>query len=304
VNTTTHTAPVAQPDEQPAILSKQVADWRKEVARLQDLIAHATGAPVVQIDLDSLAQQVQRAYMAGVRFVAFLSPAKILDLIALARAGQQVGQQAGDAAGDSNSVEFDGIKTGDVETEMADRLRRIALNRGPGRIEVAAKTLNDVASECDRFYNGMMAWKESAQKKDARLIEQNTTIADLRAQLASERAAKEYEQRHAVESEKALAQVQAQLASARQDAELWSKESPTEQGEYWHWNGEEDTAPYIYHILWSGTAKKCFVSIGQYGITEASFCDEFGGWWKRIPQPAIPSEAARTQHTNTTATGE
>jgi len=41
-------------------------------------------------------------------------------------------------------------------------------------------------------------------------------IADLRAQLASERQAKEYEQRHAVESEAALAQVQAELVAARQ----------------------------------------------------------------------------------------
>lgn len=83
----------------------------------------------------------------------------------------------------------------------------------------------------------------------------------------------------------------------------WSKEPPTEQGEYWHWNGEDDIAPYIYHIMWSGTAKKCFVSIGQYGITEASFCDEFGGWWKKIPQPAIPGDAAMAA-TNATKEGQ
>jgi hypothetical protein len=47
-------------------------------------------------------------------------------------------------------------------------------------------------------------------------IELEQTAADLRAQLASAHQAKEYEQRHAAESEKALAQVQAQLARYKQ----------------------------------------------------------------------------------------
>jgi len=54
----------------------------------------------------------------------------------------------------------------DVETEMADRLRRIIANHPGGTIQVATKTLAAAADECDRFYNGMMAWKQTARKKD------------------------------------------------------------------------------------------------------------------------------------------
>jgi hypothetical protein len=78
-------------------------------------------------------------------------------------------------------------------------------------------------------------------------------------------------------------------AADAKDAARWTKTPPTEQADYWNWDGDPDHAPMVYHVLWSGTAKKCFVSIGQYGIENAIWCDEFGGWWLKIEQPTTPS---------------
>ena len=41
-------------------------------------------------------------------------------------------------------------------------------------------------------------------------------------------------------------------------------------------------------VLYSGTAQKCFVSIGQLGLTEAVFCEKYGGFWQPMTIPAIP----------------
>ena len=78
-------------------------------------------------------------------------------------------------------------------------------------------------------------------------------------------------------------------AALAKDTERWTKTPPCEQADYWNWDGDPDHAPMIYHVLWSGTAKKCFVSAGQYGIDEAIWCDNFSGWWLKIEQPSIPS---------------
>lgn len=58
-----------------------------------------------------------------------------------------------------------------VETEMAERLRRIVVNIGEGPITVTSKLLTQAADECDRFYNGMMNWKATAQAKDRTIVE-------------------------------------------------------------------------------------------------------------------------------------
>jgi len=68
-------------------------------------------------------------------------------------------------------------------------------------------------------------------------------------------------------------------------SEEWMKEAPIEQGWYWHWSGYGDDAPFILSIMWSGTTNSCFVSIGNPGIEYATDCDEYGGWWMRIPEP-------------------
>jgi hypothetical protein len=79
---TTTTAAPPLDTEHAALLSKQVASWRAEIARLQDLIAHATGSTTAAqlLDLDSIEAKVR----SGVALWRF----ELLDLIAQARAAQ------------------------------------------------------------------------------------------------------------------------------------------------------------------------------------------------------------------------
>jgi len=72
----------------------------------------------------------------------------------------------------------------------------------------------------------------------------------------------------------------------------WSKSPPIEQGTYWHWNGHPDASPVPLFVLYSGFNRKCFVSMGQLGITQAVNCDVYGGWWSRIVTPKPPKEGA------------
>ncbi|MBQ5963187.1 Lar family restriction alleviation protein [Massilia sp. ZL223] len=58
-----------------------------------------------------------------------------------------------------------------VETEMAERLRRIVACHGDKAVGVHTNLLTQAADECDRFYNGMMAWKRTAQAKDREFAE-------------------------------------------------------------------------------------------------------------------------------------
>jgi len=72
----------------------------------------------------------------------------------------------------------------------------------------------------------------------------------------------------------------------------WTQTPPTEQGTYWHWNGDEDCAPVPMFVLWSGTESKCFVSAGQLGIKHAVMCEDYGGWWLKNQTPNIPREGS------------
>ncbi|CAB3733041.1 hypothetical protein LMG22037_05761 [Paraburkholderia phenoliruptrix] len=76
-------------------------------------------------------------------------------------------------------------------------------------------------------------------------------------------------------------------ASADVPAFAWTKEPPSEQGRYWHWNGDLDARPVPLSVLWSGSTKKCFVGIGQYGITTAIDCDVYGGYWQPVIEPKM-----------------
>lgn len=78
-------------------------------------------------------------------------------------------------------------------------------------------------------------------------------------------------------------------ATARQGVvpPQWSKEPPKAQGVYWHWSGDLDASPIPLSVLWSGSSNKCFVSAGQYGITEAIDCDQYGGYWQVAIEPAL-----------------
>ena len=82
---------------------------------------------------------------------------------------------------------------------------------------------------------------------------------------------------------------------ARGSAPTWTQNPPTEQGEYWHWNGDEDCAPLPMFVLWSGHSGKCFVSRGQLGIEHAIDCDQYGGWWMPLYAPPLPNTSAQTR---------
>lgn len=79
------------------------------------------------------------------------------------------------------------------------------------------------------------------------------------------------------------------LSVAQGSAPTWTQNPPTEQGRYWHWNGDEDCAPLPMFILWSGHTGKCFVSRGQLGIEHAIDCDQYGGWWMPLYAPPLPN---------------
>lgn len=74
----------------------------------------------------------------------------------------------------------------------------------------------------------------------------------------------------------------------------WSQTPPSQSGFYWHWNGDEDSAVLPLTVMYSGASGKCFVSIGQYGITEAVDCDQYGGWWAELKEPNAPTDESET----------
>lgn len=77
-------------------------------------------------------------------------------------------------------------------------------------------------------------------------------------------------------------------AKAETVVEAWTKEPPTESGEYWHWTGCPNSGPLPMFVSRSGSTGKCFVTRGQLGLTEAIDCDEYGGWWLAMKSPALP----------------
>lgn len=74
-------------------------------------------------------------------------------------------------------------------------------------------------------------------------------------------------------------------------SERWRKKPPVEPGWYWHWNGDNDCCPVPMSILFSDG--RPFITIGQLGITQPQWCDEYGGWWMRIREPATPCDRGR-----------
>jgi hypothetical protein len=72
------------------------------------------------------------------------------------------------------------------------------------------------------------------------------------------------------------------------DTSEWTADAPTEQAWYWHWNGDRGSRPFPLSVLWSGTAKKCFVSMNLTMSGQAEWCDECGGFWKRMHEPRLP----------------
>lgn len=68
----------------------------------------------------------------------------------------------------------------------------------------------------------------------------------------------------------------------------WTQDLPKHQALYWHWSGDEDDAPIPLNVHWSGTDNKTFVTAGQYGLTHAILCADYGGWWMPCPTPQPP----------------
>lgn len=79
--------------------------------------------------------------------------------------------------------------------------------------------------------------------------------------------------------------------------EPWSATLPNDQSYYWHWNGDEDCAPGVLFVMFSGTANKYFVC--HNFMTGAPFVEDVGGLWYAIEPPAItpastPADAPTT----------
>lgn len=72
----------------------------------------------------------------------------------------------------------------------------------------------------------------------------------------------------------------------------WTQAAPTEQGFYWHWCGDEDASPLPLFVMFSGTSKRCFISLGQFGIQGTPDCAEYGGWWLPIEIPPTPNSTS------------
>lgn len=63
-----------------------------------------------------------------------------------------------------------------IETDVAHQLRNAAdkMHIAPLAQSELILMLRLAADEADRFYNGMMAWKQTAQTKDAKLSQEMT----------------------------------------------------------------------------------------------------------------------------------
>jgi hypothetical protein len=57
---------------------------------------------------------------------------------------------------------------------------------------------------------------------------------------------------------------------------------------YWHWNGDEDSAPIPTSVFLGGAKREPFVTCGQLGLRHAIDCREYGGWWMPLIEPTTP----------------
>lgn len=71
----------------------------------------------------------------------------------------------------------------------------------------------------------------------------------------------------------------------QEQAKPWSATLPNDQGYFWHWNGDEDCAPVVLFVMYSGTADKYFVC--HNFMTGAPFVEDVGGFWYAIQPPSV-----------------
>jgi hypothetical protein len=89
-----------------------------------------------------------------------------------------------------------------AETGMSEILRKAA--GAPGRSASDFDLLHRAASECDRFYNGMMSWKANAQAKDRTIIDTRAALKMANDRLAALAAPVQAEQAQADISDKQI----------------------------------------------------------------------------------------------------
>lgn len=68
----------------------------------------------------------------------------------------------------------------------------------------------------------------------------------------------------------------------------WTQEPPAEQGPFWFWNGEEDSAPYLLQVMFSGCSGEYFVCIKDDCQARSVTNDAWRGWWKKVQEPKVP----------------
>lgn len=68
----------------------------------------------------------------------------------------------------------------------------------------------------------------------------------------------------------------------------WTRSLPTESGDYWWWNEDEDSRPIRVTIMWSGTTQSCFASMGQHGWSRHQDVEDMGGYWMVSEDPELP----------------
>lgn len=69
----------------------------------------------------------------------------------------------------------------------------------------------------------------------------------------------------------------------------WTQTPPTLTGTYWWWNGERGVSPCPLFVAGEHNGRPAFVQISQLGLTQATDCATWGGWWKPLPDPELPT---------------
>ena|SRR5271157_2717429 len=71
---------------------------------------------------------------------------------------------------------------------------------------------------------------------------------------------------------------------AESDGQDWLL-APNEQAWWWHWDGEDYSIPFIYSVMVSHTGPdRYFIA-----TPDSRWCDEVGGWWRKVDRPNVPS---------------
>lgn len=106
------------------------------------------------------------------QFIAAANPAAILGLIAHI---DSLTEELALTRAEVDAMKIDAERAGDCSkpTDISASLREYAGNPGYAHNDYA-DVMRRAADECDRFYGGMMAWKQTAETKDRKLGEEIT----------------------------------------------------------------------------------------------------------------------------------